>query len=130
MGEWTYEKQDFLTTAPYEELYKLHKEPFVHETKLAELADYAKSVGFTSFRKMYKQYVQSIKVQANTIYVDDATHFSGQPLELRSGDWEAEDDGVRRRGGGFLEDVACPHPILPVERLVNIDQPGDSPGPR
>lgn len=26
-----------------------------------------------------------------------------------------------RRSDGFGDAVACPHPILPVERLVNID---------
>ncbi len=111
-----------MTTAPYEELYKLHKDPFVHETAQTRMAEYASSVGFKSFKSMYKKYVESLNAQANTLYIDDATHFTGQPLELLTGGvWEAEDDGVRKRGGGFEDAVACPHPILPVERLVNID---------
>ena len=52
MAEWTYEKDDFLTTAPYEELYKLNQDPFVHGVAMAELAQYAKNKGFTGFRDM------------------------------------------------------------------------------
>ncbi len=86
------------------------------------MADYADTVGFKAFRGMYRKYVESIKAQADTLYIDDATHFTGQPLELRTGGtWEAEDDGVRKRGGGYQDELACPHPVLPVERLVNID---------
>lgn len=121
MAQWAFEKQDFMTPGPYEALYKLRAEPFVHETALVELADYATSVGFRGFRSMYKIYVQSLKAQSNMIYIDNATSFTNQPLELRAGNWEADDDGIRKRGGGFADEVACPHPIMPIERLVNID---------
>ena len=67
MGEWTFEKDDFLTPAPYEALYKFHKEPFVHATKMAELASYADSVKFKGFKAMYKRYVESLKVSKNMI---------------------------------------------------------------
>lgn len=121
MGEWTYEKEDFLTTTPYEELYKLRAQPFIHAAKMEELAVYAlKEKGFKGFKTMYKRYVESLKAQSGAIYIDNVTSFTGQPLELNAGDWEAGDDGVYKKIG-FSEDVACPHPIMPVERLVNID---------
>ena len=120
MDEWTFEKDDFLTPAPYEALYKFHKEPFVHATKMAELAAYADSMKFKGFKAMYKRYVESLKVQSGTVYIDNVTNFSGQPLELNAGDWEADDSGIFRKNG-FNDEMACPHPILPVERLVNID---------
>lgn len=120
MGEWAYEKDDFLTPAPYEELYKLHKDPFVHAAKLEALASYANTKGFKGVKTMYKRYVESLKAQDGTVYINNATMFSGQPLELDAGDWEADDGGVRRKAG-FGEEVACHHPILPIERLVNID---------
>jgi len=118
MGEWNYEKEEFLTTKPYEQLYKYHQQPFVHAAKMEELAVYAASKGFKGLKTMYKKYIQSLST--NTIYIDNATCFTGQPLELNAGDWEAGDDGVYRKVG-FGEEVACPHPIMPVERLVNID---------
>lgn len=120
MAEWSYSAEDFLTPAPYEALYKFHDQPFVHETKLQELSLYASSQHFRGFRAMYKKYVESLKVQSGTVYIENVTQFTGQPLELNAGDWEANDFGVYRRSG-FVDEVACPHPIMPVERLVNID---------
>ena len=120
MGDWTYEKEDFFTTAPYEELYKLHAQPFAHAMETEALAEYSASKGFRGFKAMYKNYVQSLKVQSNTVYIDNVTTFSGQPMELNAGDWEAGDDGIYKKAG-FANEVACPHPIMPIERLVNID---------
>ena len=120
MGEWTYEKEDFLTTAPYEELYKLHAQPFDHAREMEALAAYSVSKGFKGFKNMYRQYVQSVKAQSSTIYIDNVTTFTGQPLELNAGDWAAGDDGIYKKSG-FNNEIACPHPIMPVERLVNID---------
>ena len=37
MGEWEFEKADFLTTAPYEALYQFHAQPFIHAAKLEEM---------------------------------------------------------------------------------------------
>lgn len=120
MDEWTFEKEDFLTPAPYEALYKFHKEPFVHATKMAELSAYAERMKFRGFKAMYKRYVESLKVQIGTVYIDNVTSFTGQPMELNAGDWEAEDTGIFKKNG-FNDEMACPHPIMPIERLVNID---------
>ena len=121
MGEWNYKPEDFLTSAPYETLYQFHKEPFLHATKMAELAEYADKVAhFKGFKGMYKKYVESLRVQSGTIYIDNVTQFTGQPLELNAGDWEATDLGIFRKNG-FSDEMACPHPVMPVERLVNID---------
>ncbi len=109
-----------MTTAPYEALYRFHEQPFVHETKLQGLSQYAAEIGFKGFKTMYRRYIESLKAQSGTVYIDNVTQFTGQPLELNAGDWEATDAGVYRRSG-FADEVACPHPILPVERLVNID---------
>lgn len=119
--QWDYTQQDFLTsTAPYEAIYKLHKNPFEHGQAMAAMVAYAKTQGFTGFKAMYKNYCESLKLAENTILVDNTTQFSGQPLELDAGDWEADDLGVGR-DSGWGHQVACPHPVLPVERLVNID---------
>ena len=120
LDNWNYQPEDFLTPAPYEALYRYHEQPFVHEAKLQELSAYAASQHFRGFKAMYKKYVESLKAQAGTIYIDNVTQFTGQPVELNAGDWEADDFGVRRKSG-FVDEVACPHPVLPVERLVNID---------
>ena len=53
------------------------------------------------------------------------TRFTDGPLVLNCGDWIANDTGVYKNeinGRGIPYKItACPHPILPVERLVNID---------
>ena len=118
--EVSFEKDDFLTTTPYEALYAYHKEPFTHAAKMEELAAYSVSKGFKGFKTMYKKYVESLKAQSGTIYIDNVTNFTNQPLELNAGDWEADDGGIFKKNG-YNDEVACPHPIMPVERLVNID---------
>ena len=117
---YEYTPDDFLTPAPYEELYKSHGDPFVHGVKTTELAAYAASVGFKGFKAQYKNYIASLKAQHDTVMIDNVTTFTGQPLELNAGDWEADDYGIRKKYG-YSDEVACPHPIMPVERLVNID---------
>ena len=98
--QWDYTQQDFLTsTAPYEAIYKLHKNPFEHGQAMAAMVAYAKTQGFTGFKAMYKNYCESLKLAENTILVDNTTQFSGQPLELDAGDWEADDLGVGRDSG-------------------------------
>lgn len=117
---YEYEKDDFLTPAPYEQLYKSAKEPFRHARELEALASYAASKGFKGFKGMYRAYVTTMREQRDTVYVDNVTAFDGQPMELNAGDWEADEGGVCRKAGYGYE-TACPHPVMPVERLVNID---------
>ena len=81
MGDWKFEKEDFLTTTPYEELYKTAKNPFVHAAMMEELTAYAKSQGFQAFKGMYKQYVAGLKAQNDTVYINNVTEFSNQPIQ-------------------------------------------------
>ena len=121
---WHYTLDDFLyTTAPYEELAEYAENPFVHQRMIEAMSRYAASLGFRQLKLMYREYNKAVKASSagGTIYVgDNPTRFDGQPLELNAGDWEADDGGIRRTYGG-VECVACPHPVMPVERLVNID---------
>lgn len=87
---------------------------------MAAMVKYAKTQGFTGFKKTYKSYCDSLKQASDLIHVDNTTLFSGQPLELDAGDWEADDLGITKQNGMFAL-TACPHPVMPVERLVNID---------
>jgi hypothetical protein len=114
-----YTKEDFYTPAPYEALLAI-KDPFQRELEINQLAEYAKTVGVTGFKKLLKTFYESQKLANDTVYIDNTTTFTGQPMELDVGDWRADDFGITRRTG-FGEEVACPHPIMPVERLVNID---------
>lgn len=121
---WRYTEDDFLyTTLPYEELQEYAKNPFVHQRMVEAMARYAAGVGFKQLKKFYKAYLAGLKQSSagGTVYVGgNPTCFDGQPMELNAGDWEADDSGIRRNFGG-VDCVACPHPVMPVERLVNID---------
>ena len=114
-----YTREDFLTPKPYEAVLAI-ADRFEQEVAISELAEYAKTLGVTGFKKLLKTFYESKKASKDTVYIDNTTAFDGQPLELDVGDWRADDFGVTRRTG-YGEEVACPHPIMPVERLVNID---------
>ncbi|MGN0613722.1 MAG: DUF927 domain-containing protein [Porcipelethomonas sp.] len=115
---------DYMTTAPYEEIFR-YSDPFERTVQLEHAAKKAKKAGFTSFKKAYNNYVKSLKLvkikSAENINITHPTDFPQQPLELESGTWECDADGVIRHLGTGAEEVACLHPIMPVERLVNID---------
>ena len=53
------------------------------------------------------------------------TAFTDAPLMLKCGKWTANDAGVSiaevTKNGDIIKSVACPHPILPVSRFINID---------
>ena len=116
-----YTREDFDTSAPYEMIVSI-QDPFEREVAINRMSVHAQTVGInaTGFKRMLKMYTETQEQLRRTIYVDNTTSFTKQPLELDTGEWRADDGGVSRRTGMGTE-VACPHPILPVERLVNID---------
>ena len=117
--DFHYTKEDFNTPGPYEDILAIQN-PFEQEITASQMAEYAKSVGMTGFKNRLKLYKMS--QSGKMYYTDNVTRFTGQKLELDAGQWHCDDFGVSKRVGNNQEAiVACPHPILPVERLVNID---------
>ena len=118
----TYTKEDYLTTeAPYEALYEHIGDKFTLNRLLLIYSDHAKSLGVNNFRTIFKAYCDTKRMKTNNEIVGNVTAFEGQPLELDSGQWECDDFGVVTTLGEGAQVQACCHPILPVERLVNID---------
>ena len=113
-----FDKDSFFTTAPYEYLYEYRGDVTTHSFLREQMASYASSVGVRSFKRMYDDYVKSLK-QAGC-YMAKTSTFTGQPIEIETGYWNASDSGIYADVGAFRMD-ACAHPIMPVERLVNID---------
>jgi len=114
-----YTKQEFNTEEPYRELFALRNDRFKFNQRLTSLTENAEKVGFKGFARMFRAYAES--QAAKGVVIDNATQFEGQPLELKTGEWYADDFGITRRNERNGEDIACVHPIMPVERLVNID---------
>lgn len=121
MEELSYSLEDFVAgVAPYEYVYSFRKNPFEHERVLTVMADYAKRQGFVGFKTMYKRYCETVSLPDGRMLAANVTMFTGQPMELDAGEWEADDTGVLK-SSSLATLVACPHPVMPVERLVNID---------
>ena len=117
-----YTKDDFLKgTKPFEDVYAHQADPFVHDRALEQMTIWAKSVGVNGFKKLYKAYIDSLRIKNKEIMVPNVTQFDGQEMELDSGRWVADEFGIRTDGPYGSDIEACNHPIMPVLRLVNID---------
>lgn len=115
----TADKEAYFTTEPYKYLYSLRQDGFIHKRKLEELADAARLSGCRTFKSMYYEYVKSLRI-ANARPINAVTSFSGQPLELETGRWIADEGGVYCESD--TQTIrACGHPIMPSERIINID---------
>lgn len=116
----TYTFTDFAESdKPYAYIYQFRKDPFRMSQELERISTIARAVKYHNFKKTYKGYLAKMAEQ-NPIYIDGVTQFEGQELELNSGDWRADDLGISRMGR-YGEEFACVHPIMPVERLINVD---------
>lgn len=120
-----YSRADFVSgKEPYELLHSLRNDPFEHERTAVMLSDAAAAVGYTGFKKTYQNYEKSLKNMTFDVNeYENVSNFEGQELQLKTGDWICGEDGVYKPGSGWDggDNVACVHPILPVQRLVNID---------
>lgn len=116
-----YTKEYFMSsTEPFEELYKIESS-FERERQLTKMADIARECGVRNFKALFAKYCKSVAEATNKTYAVNTSDFTGQELELNTGTWKADDMGISRFGVKGYEEIACVHPIMPVERLVNID---------
>lgn len=120
--QYAYTKQDYLETEePYKELWRIES-PFLRKQAVTQMDIHAKSLGVKNFMGLWKAYEQSMKgVPAGVEGYYNVTEFTGQPIELDSGQWTANDLGVYGPDRMGEKALVCPHAILPVERLVNVD---------
>lgn len=122
VARFTYRKEDFNTAEPYAVVFSYASDRFIHETELNKMADEAKSAGFSGFKKCYQAYIKSMRLtNKNNMGKSNPSDFPGQPIELECGQWLCDVEGVRMVDGAYGTQIACCHPIMPTERLVNID---------
>lgn len=119
--KYEYSYEDFLTEEPYKVLYDLHASPFLFQTAVVKMNARAKEVKFVGFKDMLKRYMETQQTERRKNLVPNQTEFDGQDLELNCGIWESTDWGIYRETPMGGREYACAHPIMPVERLVNID---------
>lgn len=120
-AKYQYTLDDFYTPKPYEELYKYISLPFVFQTETAKMAANASEVGFKGFKSTLKIFLDAEQAEKRRNMVPNQTEFDGPYNELDCGEWCASDFGIYRENAYGMREYACAHPILPVERLANID---------
>lgn len=113
--------EDFLKTdEPYKWLYKYFDNKFQLIQLRDELKIIAEQKGVKNFITRWNAYRdEEIKKKGGKL--DNATKFDNQELELFSGQYICDDDGVSTSDKYGHDVIVCQHPIMPVERLVNID---------
>lgn len=81
----------------------------------------AKAVGIKNFAGLWNAYLETQKGDGGKSLLVNVTAFDGQPMELACGDYTCTDQGVAGVDGRGYPTRVCPHPIMPVRRLINID---------
>lgn len=121
ISKFTYD--DFVdSTEPYEYIHQFQNDKFRLVRELEKMSKYANDLKFKNFKKAYQEYVNSLKLKSGDIvFSGNVTQFEGQELELDCGQWRADDYGVSLCDNRLGELYACNHPVMPVERLINID---------
>ena len=115
-----YTRDDYLTTTkPFEYLYAHKDNKFELKQLLGVMSAQAQTVGIRNLAALFKAYMET--VSGTTTPGFNRTDFTGQELELDCGSWNATDTGIYGTDKLGFEIVACYHPIMPVQRLVNVD---------
>lgn len=80
----------------------------------------AKGFGIRNYRAQYNAFMKVWRKESRA-RTENITAFEDQPAELFCGAFEANDYGVFCYSAYGDKVCACPHPIMPTGRLVNID---------
>lgn len=103
----------------YRYLFSLSAQPFRQAQEVRKAQDRATELGVKRFANLWSAYKEQRKGLAAKP-VGNWTDFTDAPLNLGSGRWICSDDRIFTVGDrGEL--TACTHPIMPVERQINVD---------
>lgn len=118
-------KERILERDIFEHIFSIDNQ--IAKTELIiKLEEKARELGnIRSFDKLLKAY-QTEFAQKYKQKGSNTIQFTQPPIEnLKCGKWECADTGITKStmGAGMIPQtiVACTHPILPVERLINVD---------
>lgn len=123
-----YRPEQILEDEIFEELFNL-EDPIDRSRRKIQLQMKAKSLNVkAAFEEMLRAYTQvdremkkKQKELRPTFSVDNYTNFSGNYDNMYCGAWIATDEGIFAQTSGGINEVVCYHPILPVERLKNLE---------
>lgn len=115
-----YTRDDYLTTTkPFEYLYAHKENKFEMRQLMGRMSIQAQAVGVRNLTTLFKDYMETVSGTITPGF--NRTDFTGQEMELDCGGWTASDTGIYGTDKMGFEVVACYHPIMPVQRLVNVD---------
>lgn len=115
-----YTRDDYLTTTrPFEYLYAHKENKFEMKQLLGLMSAQAQTVGVRNLAALFKAYVETVSGPVTPGF--NRTDFTGQEMELDCGGWTASDTGIYGTDKMGFEIIACYHPIMPIQRLVNVD---------
>ena len=116
-----YTAEQFVDTEePYAFLYQYRDNKFLLKQMVQKMKAKAGAVGVKCFIALWDAY-QEMMAQKSGVILANSTQFDGQEMELFSGEYICDENGVFLMDKYGYENAICRHPIMPVERLCNID---------
>ncbi|SHL03644.1 DUF927 domain-containing protein, partial [Hespellia stercorisuis] len=121
-----YDKDTILADEVFVEIFEQEDE-IQKARMLLSLQDAAKALGVKGqFDHMVSAYTKAAKEtrknRANSTMVENWTNFTGSYDNMLCGSWIASDEGIYTFNKDYTNEViVCYHPILPVERLKNLE---------
>lgn len=117
--EYTYD-QYIGTSDPYEFLYSFKDNKFLMKQIQQKMKEKAGAIGVKCFVALFDAYCQ-MQAKSNGVMLENSTQFDGQEIELFSGEYVCDDLGVMIQDKYGFDQIICRHPIMPVQRLCNVD---------
>lgn len=110
----------YTSSAPYEWLYSHKEDKFLMKQLTQQMKAQAGAVGVKCFVALFNAYCESMKNRQGEA-VGRSTEFENQPMELLSGEYICNENGVSIIDKFGYPQIICRHAILPIRRLINID---------
>lgn len=121
------DKESILEESIFTEIFDQEDE-IMKARMILSLTDRASELGvkkkFEELLKAYKRVDRETKQRERKkpmSMLDKWTNFDGPYNNMFCGSWIAGEDGVYAQNDSQVEAVACYHPILPVERMKNLE---------
>mgnify|MGYP001056346898 FL=1 len=119
-------KQTILSEEVFDEVF--NQEDEIYKARLLlSLQDRAAELGvkgkFDQMVKAYKRVdreTKQRKKQQQTAGMNNYTDFEGPYENMYCGSWIATETGIYAQNMATVEQIACYHPILPIERLQRL----------
>lgn len=108
------------SSAPYEWLYQFKSDKFKLKQMTQKMKDKAGAVGVKCFIALFNSYCE-MQAQRSGEMLANSTQFDGQEMELFSGEYICDETGVFVHDKFGYEQTICRHPIMPIQRLCNVD---------